>query len=358
MRLVTYNILADLYCDSDFSRNVLHPSCPPYALHIDYRVKLVLHELLGYNSDLICLQEVDKKVFENHLEPVLATSNMAGQFAKKGGQVSEGLAIFWRRERLELVQFTSVFLPTLLQSPPYAYLWDKLKENPALVETLTQRTTELAIVVLKVNNNNGSDKDRLLVVGNTHLYFKPDADHVRLIQAELCRKELERVKSESLARHPDATVSTVLCGDFNSTPEYDNHMGGVLQLMTQGKVDEKHLDWKSRKGEEVEGISLDSSTLFFSAAGTPKYTNYTEGFKDCLDYIFLEEGSATVEQVLQYSILYQQFSYFLPNFLDLRISRTQVVPFPTEEELELHTAIPSIVMPSDHMAVVVDVCLR
>merc|ERR1719397_823337 len=89
MRLVTYNILADLYCDSDFSRTVLHPSCPPYALHIDYRVKLVLHKLLGYNSDLVCLQEVDKKVFENHLEPVLSTASLGGQFAKKGGQVSE-----------------------------------------------------------------------------------------------------------------------------------------------------------------------------------------------------------------------------------------------------------------------------
>jgi len=329
MRLVTYNILADLYCDSDFSRTVLHPSCPPYALHIDYRIKLVLHELLGYNSDLVCLQEVDKKVFENHLEPILATVNMGGQFAKKGGQVSEGVAIFWRRERLELIEFSSVFLPSLLQSPPYAYLWDKLKDNPALVETLTQRTTELAIAVLRVNT--GSDERRLLVVGNTHLYFKPDADHVRLIQAEMCRRELERVRGEMLVQHPDAKVSIVLCGDFNSTPEYDNHMGGVLQLMTQGKVDENHLDWRSREGEEVKGISLDSNTLFFSAAGTPKYTNYTAGFKDCLDYIFIEEDSASVEQV---------------------------VPFPTEEELELHTAIPSIVLPSDHIAVVVDVCFR
>ena len=306
MRLVTYNILADLYCDSDFSRTVLHPSCPPYALHIDYRVKLVLHELLGYNSDLVCLQEVDKKVFENHLEPVLATANMAGQFAKKGGQVSEGVAIFWRRERLQLIEFSSVFLPFLLQSPPYAYLWDKLKDNPALVETLTQRTTELAIAVFKVNTGS-DDEHRLLVVGNTHLYFKPDADHVRLIQAELCRRELERVKSEMLVQNPDAKVSMVLCGDFNSTPEYDNHMGGVLQLMTQAKVDENHLDWKSREGEEVNGVSLDSGTLFFSAAGTPKYTNYTAGFKDCLDYIFVEEGSASVDQVFQDSLSYRHF---------------------------------------------------
>ena len=35
-----------------------------------------------------------------------------------------------------------------------------------------------------------------------------------------------------------------------------------------------------------------------------------------------------------------------------------MVPFPTEEELKLHTAIPSIVVPSDHIAVVVDVRFR
>ena len=35
-----------------------------------------------------------------------------------------------------------------------------------------------------------------------------------------------------------------------------------------------------------------------------------------------------------------------------------MVPFPTEEELELHTAIPSIVLPSDHMAVIVDLSMR
>ena len=37
LRFVTYNLLADLYADSDHSRNVLHPQCPPYALDVDYR---------------------------------------------------------------------------------------------------------------------------------------------------------------------------------------------------------------------------------------------------------------------------------------------------------------------------------
>lgn len=46
-RCVSYNILADLYCDSDYTRTVLHPYCPAYALHIDYRKQLIVKELLG-----------------------------------------------------------------------------------------------------------------------------------------------------------------------------------------------------------------------------------------------------------------------------------------------------------------------
>ena len=46
-RVVTYNILADLYADSDFTRTTLHPYCPPYALAIDYRKQLILKELIG-----------------------------------------------------------------------------------------------------------------------------------------------------------------------------------------------------------------------------------------------------------------------------------------------------------------------
>ena len=41
-RVVTYNLLADLYADSEFSRTVLHPQCPAYALDIAYRKSLFI----------------------------------------------------------------------------------------------------------------------------------------------------------------------------------------------------------------------------------------------------------------------------------------------------------------------------
>lgn len=46
-RVISYNLLADLYADSDFSRDILFPYCPPQYLHIDYRKHLIIKELLG-----------------------------------------------------------------------------------------------------------------------------------------------------------------------------------------------------------------------------------------------------------------------------------------------------------------------
>lgn len=39
----------------------------------------------------------------------------------------------------------------------------------------------------------GSGAGRILVVGGTHLYFHPDADHVRLLQAGICITLLRQV---------------------------------------------------------------------------------------------------------------------------------------------------------------------
>ena len=60
VRVVSYNILADVYAQTELSKNVLYPYCAPYALQLDYRQNLIKKELAGYHADIICLQEVDK----------------------------------------------------------------------------------------------------------------------------------------------------------------------------------------------------------------------------------------------------------------------------------------------------------
>lgn len=77
----------------------------------------------------------------------------------------------------------------------------------------------------------------------------------------------------------------------------------------------------------MKTISFSHQFTFKSAYDVPIYTNYTENFKGCLDYIFYEKDSLNV---------------------------TQCVPIPEEQVLSENTALPSKLFPSDHIALIVD----
>jgi 2',5'-phosphodiesterase len=51
------------------------------------------------------------------------------------------------------------------------------------------------------------------------------------------------------------------------------------------------------KDEEVVGVSLSHSLVLASAYGTPEFTNFTEGFAGCLDYIFYQDDQLDIVQV-------------------------------------------------------------
>ncbi|CAK1549831.1 unnamed protein product [Leptosia nina] len=318
-RCVTYNILADLYCDSDYTRAVLHPYCPPYALEIDYRKQLVLKELIGYNADIICLQEVDIKVFNYSLSSFLETDGLKGLFYKKGKLVAEGLACFYREDRFRCIEDEEILLSSAIQTESYLKsIWDAIKHNEKLCVRLLDRSTVASATILQSCDN----ENEIVVVGNTHLYFHPDADHIRLIQGGIVIYWLNNIVTKLQKKYVDKRISTIVCGDFNSDP-----LSGIYKLYTTGSAPSTLADWKSNEEQAISGLSLNQPIALGSACGTPQYTNFTEGFAECLDYIYYDKKNLDVEQV---------------------------VPFPSLEELKAHTALPSIVFPSDHIAVVSD----
>lgn len=65
--------------------------------------------MAGYNADIICLQEVDKKVFERDLCPRLEEVGLCGDARMKYGEVSEGSAIFYRSDRFRLGTLMSCY---------------------------------------------------------------------------------------------------------------------------------------------------------------------------------------------------------------------------------------------------------
>ncbi|RZC35729.1 2',5'-phosphodiesterase 12 [Asbolus verrucosus] len=241
-RVVSYNILADLYCDSDFTREVLHPYCPAYALSFDYRKQLIIKELTGYNADLICLQEVDKKIYNYDLQPFFEQLGYNSDFCIKRGLVAEGLALFYNRARFkQLETFRLVLSDELNTNQLFSDIWERIAANKELSARILDRST-----VLQANILESLDNNEVLIVANTHLYFHPDADHIRLLQGAVIIRYLEH-----------------LVDDF--------------------------------------------------------------------------KNKVTDQDLRKYSTI-----------------SAQVVPFPSSEELSQHTALPSIVFPSDHIALISD----
>jgi len=187
-RVVSYNILADLYVDSEYSQTVLFGYCPTYALDINYRKQILFKELLGYNADVICLQEVDSKVFRYDLEPVFKSIGILGRFCAKG-DISEGTAVLFRENKLKHVQSWRVVLADLLQNDPlFVDVYDCVRLNPSVATRFAERYSTLQVELLEC-----VPTGKLLLVANTHLYFHPDADGIRLLQGTVAIKYLERL---------------------------------------------------------------------------------------------------------------------------------------------------------------------
>lgn len=347
-RVVSYNILADNYAKDEFAQKVLFPYCPPYAMDISYRQQLLLKEIPGYNADLICLQECGFKLFQNNLQPALETMGFEGLMRCKGGEVPEGEATFFRKSKFALISQHDIILnEALLGDPAQAVVLDHVSVTPILLETLQKRN---AIVQLSLLQVLGFEKQYLCVV-NTHLYYKPTYPHIRLLQVAIILNHIQKVISQFCSRdadegvnvqagadhvspqihvanegmHAHPQVAVMFCGDFNSTPRT-----GLVELLTTGHVDSTHRDWTlcEDKEEHCTTLSISHDLHLFSACGFPPFTNYTGGFKGTLDYIFADKKYLEVESVL---------------------------PLPSEDDLSPHLALPSVVMPSDHLALVCDV---
>lgn len=238
-RVVSYNLLADYYADSDFSRKELFPYCPAYALAIDYRKLLFVQEVLGYNADICCFQEVDAKVFDLTLKLYLGIDGMEGILQKKGGTV-EGVATFYHRDKFSLVQKYGFNLNEEMAKQSYFEpLYEKIKSNEKLCERMSALSTALQVTVLKSKANG-----QYLIVANTHLYFHPDADHIRVLQIGFFMLYVKHIYQSTIAELnlSEKQVSIIFCGDFNSVPEC-----GIYKLMTEKFVPENFIDFQSSK---------------------------------------------------------------------------------------------------------------
>lgn len=305
IRCLSYNVLANVYVEKK-----KFPYASIKARDTYYRKQLLFKELIGYKSDIICLQEVQEGIFDNDLLPLLSQQGYTGFHTRKMGH-NEGLATFYQSSKFKMRKRDGVSLNEIIKEKHiYMDLINKVGGNYKDMSKLLAQSTVLQVLNLEHIHM----PEKKLLIANTHLYSQKDMPEVRLIQAAICTHYVEHIiKEEELE-----SAAILFCGDFNSLPHsstFDFMMNGTYKCCPS---------WKNNSSDHVDTI-LKHNLRLDTACGTPEYTNYTQNFNGCLDYIFYSKNNLKV---------------------------TDVVPMPNHEHVTAQVALPNDYFPSDHVALV------
>ena len=143
-----------------------------------------------------------------------------------------------------------------------------------MMKNIRIRSVMSQICVLRSNTTS-----RVLVVGNTHLFWDPAYHVVSLLHVHaLCTKIAHMCASQ---RGQGENVNVIVCGDMNSKP------GSLIhQYLANGflvKTDDPLVCFLADNVRNPIDLKL--------ARGSPNFTNYTESFKDVIDYILCDSES-------------------------------------------------------------------
>ena len=347
LRFMTYNIMHR----AESARRRKYFYCASDILDSGTRLKKVAEEVRKLSPDVIALQEVDQHALDFFSHELSSTGlECALSLLNLRLPSKDGCAIFARKDKFETIKTHSFrfndILPTYFGQSVVAgggsaeaqmffrEIYEKL--NLGLVATLACRQSGLHVNV-----------------ATTHLFWDPKIPDLKLLQAYLLGRELHKYRQSNPA-------PIILGGDFNSvplvdgnqqseynqSPEQSNSAGssssscasssslasGVYDLFTQGQVAQDHPDHPCARRKKMHGqvpmlrLPQRWRSAYKDVQGCePKFTNYTAGFKGCLDYILM----SSVEDV------------------DVRASAA--LSLPTEDDLKKEIGLPSSVFPSDHL---------
>ncbi len=406
LRVMTYNILADIYTARDKDEQVIHCHCDPQHLTRFRRMPMLVSEILAYNADIICLQEVDASIFESLLNPVLKAKGYQGYYCAKASAQSEGCAMFWSLEYFEIakdddmlgfnlrdliydkensvenrggrikenIECSLLQTDSGLSKKNAAAEWKEsmrsihelLNEHDELRKVICEKTGQIlqvATLTLRTDKHIQSeefDKDNRkpiqLMLANTHLFYHPMADHVRAIQTFVVCKKLDEMR---LTPTIPSSLPLVLCGDLNSDP-----LSGAMQLLFHRKIPKHHDCWNHLddysweiNNETNENI-IDKVDFNLSPTKTPSFRRPSFALPKCFPNLL--SGYSKIPKFTNYvSGFVETLDYiFVSEVSDtdrLGFQPISSAPMPSEDDVKPYIAMPNEAMPSDHVSVICDI---
>ncbi|RHY61108.1 hypothetical protein DYB34_012024 [Aphanomyces astaci] len=238
VRLMTYNILYAKYARADRDFNRMYPYAAPGVLQEAYRMPLVALEILESQPHVVCMQEMGETICQTYFEPMLR--GYVGLYAGKVGSTPEGCAIFVRTDTFDVVESDSVAFGAAVDLlPPSSPVATFLRRHPQ-VATATRQVPSIGQLVTLRDKRQG----HVVLVANTHMFYRADANIVRLVQTVLFTAAIQ-AKVAKWTNAEATKVRVIVAGDLNARPTTSS-----ISFLLDGQVGSEHEDIKATESHQ------------------------------------------------------------------------------------------------------------
>ncbi|SCW01367.1 LAFE_0D11012g1_1 [Lachancea fermentati] len=289
--MLSYNTLCQHYATPKMYRYT-----PSWALSWDYRREKLKEQVLSYLTDVVCLQEVESKTYEEFWVPLMKEHGYTGVFhaktrartmQSKDSKKVDGCCVFFKDAEFKLIFKDSV---------DFSSAWMKHKKFQRTEDYLNRAMNKDNVaLVVKLQHLKSNEQ---IWVATTHLHWDPQFNDVKTFQVGVLLDYMEKLlkdQSGCSTAQEVKKVPVVICGDFNSQLD-----SAVYELLSTGSVHE-HKDIEGRdfgyisQKNFAHNLSLKSS---YDSIGELPFTNFSPTFTEVIDYIWYSSQALRVRGVL------------------------------------------------------------
>ncbi|KAL3097493.1 hypothetical protein niasHS_003941 [Heterodera schachtii] len=195
LKIVSFNVLCQRTMDK-MPHLYMHLRRNDCSREWEQRKKNLSIEFDRLDADVFCLQEVQDIHFKQYFLPFFTARGFNALFTpRKGIDMPDGCAAFWRSTQLALIKSNSVYYNLGVTGME--------KDNVGQVLAFSIVGTRSAICI-----------------SNTHIYFNMKHGHIKLAQMAYLLGSMHQMESQICADSPKFShfIGHILCGDFNIHP--------------------------------------------------------------------------------------------------------------------------------------------
>lgn len=271
--VASYNILSPHYATPQLFGYVAS-----WIIHWENRKEMIFQELVGYNFDILAIQEMETFTFLEYFKEQLdARCNYESLFYPSARSQSlpenqkmnvDGCATFWKRHKFSLRDQQCIkFADVVFNDPRFAKNDDIMNRNSG--------KDNIALISVLEKANGG-----FLIISNVHIHWNPEFSDVKLFQSLILLETIERFRQ----KYPTAGI--LLLGDFNSLRD-----SAVYEVISTGKINPNNLDFLFYNYTPYlkDGFQHNMALKDAYSDNEMEFSNFTAHFKGILDYIFFNE---------------------------------------------------------------------